>query len=296
MGGTDHFGPVQVLQNAHEGLRSSRANWRVALNYHFTPDILTYGSIATGFKSGDFNGSFLSNVPVEIARQLKPVLPESVMAYEVGVKSSFFERRLIVDAAAFYNQYDNQQVFVLINPPPGDISAFPVNVLDNARAAHTEGIEAQITARPVRRFTASVELGWLEARLDDYTSVRATCSPDYSGNQQPNSPHFSMSATADYKLPLAGGAVDFQFNATYKSHQFFDTTNDPYITQGGYWIENARVAYGLDGGKWEVAAFARNLANAHYFLDKFDLTSPFGFIQGIMGTPRFVGGEINYRF
>jgi iron complex outermembrane receptor protein len=105
-----------------------------------------------------------------------------------------------------------------------------------------------------------------------------------------------MSGLADYKVPLPHGGLDFQFSASYKSHQFFDTSNDPYITQGGYWIENARVGYTLPNPRWEVAAFVRNLANAHYFLDKFNLTSPFGFIQGIMGQPRFVGGEINYRF
>ena len=95
---------------------------------------------------------------------------------------------------------------------------------------------------------------------------------------------------------MPSGNVDWQFSATYKSHQYFDTTNDPYITQDGYWIENLRLGYSPTGSRWEVAAFVHNLANTQYYLDKFDLTSPFGFIQGITGTPRFVGGEVNYRF
>jgi iron complex outermembrane receptor protein len=295
-GGMDHFGPITTLANTHEGQRNSAFNYRVALDYHFTRDILGYASVATGFKSGDFNGSFLSNIPVEIALQLTPVKPEHVTTYEVGAKTTFFDGRLLLDAAYFYNQYNDLQVFVLVNPPPGDTSSFPVNVLDNAKAAHTQGVEAQITARPIQPLTISAQLGYLDTRLDNYVADRAPGTPDYSGNQLPNSPHFSMSGLVDYKVPLAHGGLDLQFTASYKSHQFFDTTNDPYITQGGYWVENARVAYTLPNPKWEVAAFVRNLANAHYFLDKFDLTSPFGFIQGIMSTPRFVGGEINYRF
>jgi iron complex outermembrane receptor protein len=296
-GGMDHFGPITTLADTHEGQRSSAFNYRVALDYHLTRDILGYASVATGFKSGDFNGSFLSTVPVEIALQLTPVKPEHVTSYEVGAKTTFFDGRLLFDAAYFYNQYDDLQVFVLVNPPAGDISgALPVNVLDNAKAAHTEGVEAQITARPIQPLTISAQLGFLDTRLDNYVADRAPGTPDYSGNQLPNSPRFSMSGLIDYKVPLPRGGLDFQFTASYKSHQFFDTTNDPYITQGGYWIENARVGYTLPNPKWEVAAFVRNLANAHYFLDKFDLTSPFGFIQGITGTPRFVGGEINYRF
>ena len=284
------------MDTVHEGLRSSAFNYRVALDYQLTRDILGYASIATGFKSGDFNGSFLSLIPQEIALQLKPVQPEHVTSYEVGAKTSFFENRLIFDAAAFYNDYDDLQVFVLVNPPPGDPSDLPVNVLDNAKAAHTEGIEGQITARPIPPLTASVQFGFLDTRLDNYVADRAPGTPDYSGNQLPSSPHFSMSALLDYKVPLGPGNVDFQFSASYKSHQFFDTTNDPYITQDGYWIENIRVAYALPGSKWEVAAYVHNLSNTEYYLDKFDLTSPFGFIQGITGTPRFFGGEINYRF
>jgi iron complex outermembrane receptor protein len=296
-GGENNFGPLMALADVHEGLRSSAFNWRVALDYHLTSDILGYASAATGFKSGDFNGSFLSLVPVEIALQLQPVKPEHVTTYEVGAKTSFLDRRLIFDAAAFYNQYDDLQVFVLVNPPAGDIEgSLPVNVLDNAKSAHTEGLEAQITARPISPLTASVQLGWLETRLDNYVADRAPGTPDYSGNQLPNSPKFSLAALLDYKAPIPVGVLDFQFSASYKSHQFFDTTNDPYITQSGYWIENIRVAFTPNHSKWEVAAFVRNLGNTQYYLDKFDLTSPFGFIQGIIGAPRFVGGEVNYRF
>jgi iron complex outermembrane receptor protein len=269
----------------------------VALDYHLTKDILGYGSIATGFKSGDFNGSFLSLVPVEIGLQLTPVKPEHVTSYEVGAKTNFFENRLVFDAAAFYNQYNDMQVFVLVNPPAGDPpGSLPVNVLDNAKSAHTEGIEAQMVARPISPLTASVQVGLLTTRLDTFVADRAPGTPDYSGNQLPNSPRFSMSGMLDYKVPLPKGALDLQFSANYKSHQFFDTTNDPYITQGGYWIENVRAGYSWHDGKWEVAAWVRNLSNTEYYADKFDLSSPFGFIQGIVGTPRMFGAEINVKY
>lgn len=294
-GGMDHFGPIMTLANTHEGLKSGAFNYRVALDYHFTRDILGYGSIATGFKSGDFNGSFLSLVPAEIALQLQPAKPEHVRTYEVGVKSSFFDDRLLVDAAVFYNEYQDLQVFILVPPPPGSTS-FAVNVLQNAKKAHTEGVEAQIVARPIPPLTASVQAGWLNTRLDQYTSIRAQGTADYSGNQLPVSPHFSMAALLDYKVPAGPGTVDLQFSATYKSHQFFDITNDLYTTQKGYWLENVRVGYAPHASKWEVAAFVRNLSDRKYFLDAFDLSSPFGLIQGIVGTPRSFGGEINYRF
>ena len=90
--------------------------------------------------------------------------------------------------------------------------------------------------------------------------------------------------------------VDFLCGYGPNLFGFFDVSNDPYITQSAYWIANARVAYQFESDRYEVAAFVRNLANKQYYVDKFDLTAPFGFIEGIVGTPRFFGIEFNGHF
>ena len=294
-GGIDHFGPLIPLANTSESLTDSAFSWRAALDYRLAPGVLAYASVATGFKSGGFNGSFLSLLPAEIALQLTPIRPEHVTSYEVGVKTTLFDNRLLFDAAAFYNAYRDLQVFTLVPSPPGG-GGFPINILDNAPKAHTEGIEAQVVARPSQALTASLQLGLLDTRLDQFLQSKSTSPLDLSGNQLPISPHFSLAGLIDYKIPVGAGSLDFQFSATYKSHQFFDTINDPYTTQAGYWLENARVAYAFAGSRLEVAGYVRNLSNRQYFLDEFDLSNPFGFIQGIVGTPRTFGAEVNYRF
>ncbi|MHB8530845.1 MAG: TonB-dependent receptor, partial [Caulobacteraceae bacterium] len=294
-GGMDHFGPLQQLALTDERLSNSAFNYRAALDYKITADFLAYASIATGYKSGDFNGSFLSLNPVEIALQLQPVKPEHVTAYEAGFKSSWLDQRLIVDAAGFYNEYNDLQVFVLVPPIPGGTGLL-VNVLDNAPKAHTDGIEAQIEARPTSDFTLSAQMGWLQTRLDQFITAQPIAQPSFTGKELPISPHFSLAALADYRLPIGAGALDLQFSVTYRSHQFFDISNDPYITQDGYWLENARVAYSWHDSKYEVAAYVRNLSDEKYYFDKFDLTSPFGYIQGIVGTPRSFGVEVNLKY
>jgi iron complex outermembrane receptor protein len=294
-GGENNFGPVVPLAtNVPEYLSNGAFSWRAGLNYNFTPDVLAYISAATGFKSGDFNGSFLSTVPAEINRQLIPVKPEHVKAYEVGIKSTLWDRRLIVDAAAFYNDYRDMQVFVLINDVPGG-AGLPLNVLDNAPKAHTEGLDLTVTVKPTSQFSATLQAGVLQAKLDKYSSQRDPNVPDYSGNQLPLAPHASGSILLEYKIPLGTGTLNLQGNANYKSHVFFDTSNDPYIQQSGYWLGNLRAAYDFDKN-WEIAAYVHNVANKEYYSDKFDLTSTFGFIQGIMGTPRMAGVEFNWRY
>jgi iron complex outermembrane recepter protein len=290
-GGMDNWGPLQTIANSYQELSNDALTGRAALDYHLHRDILIYGSVANGFKSGGFNGSFLSTDPSQVLRQLAPIKPEHVLAYELGFKSSFFDRRLQVDAAAFYNKYNDLQVFVLV--PTENL---PVNVLDNARSAHTEGIELQIAARPTTALTLSTQMGWLKTRLDSFVAAVDPTQPDYTGRQLPISPHFSMAAAADYRIPIGAGEADLQFSVTHKSHQFFDISNDPYTTQDGYWLENLRLSYKPNGGHWEMAGYIHNLSDRKYLLDAFDLINPFGFIQGIVGTPRSFGLEINYNY
>jgi iron complex outermembrane recepter protein len=294
-GGMDNFGPLTTLNDSSERLSDSAVSWRAGLNYNFTPDVLAYASVATGFKSGDFNGSFLSTIPAEILRQLVPVRPEKVTAYELGIKASLFDRHVIFDAAAFYNDYHDMQVFVLVPPVAGG-SGLPINVLDNAKKAHTDGVDLTLTVKPISAFTVTVQAGVLQTKLDQYRSKRDPSLPDYSGNQLPLAPHVSGSIMLDYKIPLLSGALDLQANANYKGHVFFDVANDPFIDQSGYWLENMRLAYTFSGGHWEAAAYVHNLSDKQYYNDKFDLSSPFGFIQGIVGVPRTLGAEVNWRY
>ena len=290
-GGINNFPPVTPTlpppgETFNKKLANTAFNWLASLNYHFTDAIMAYASVSTGFKSGGFNGSFLNTQlpvpdPVQVEAQLQPIKPEQVTAYEIGEKSSFYDGRLLLDVSLFYNDYRNEQVFNLQT-----FGGIPVNVLTNARKAHMEGADIQLVGTPLEGLTLTANLGLLDAKVD---------SSEYPGHQLPLSPHVTLSTMADYKTPFWDGNLDFQFSANFKSHQFFDVANSPYLTQNAYWLENARVAYSFDDDHWEAAAFVRNLSGEKYFLDVFDL-SFVGFYQGIMGAPRTFGAEVNYRF
>jgi iron complex outermembrane receptor protein len=293
-GGENNFAPTVYNPQVNESLSDGAFNYRAALNYKFTEGVRAYGSIATGFKSGGFNGGFLSSDPAEITTQLKPVRPEHVTSYEVGLKTDLLDRRLRIDLAAFYNDYQDMQVFTQINSPV--FGNPPLNVLDNAPKAHTQGIDLSIIGKPFGNLTITENLGLLQTRLDQYTVTRDPSTPDFSGNRLPLSPTVSSSTILDYSQPAPGGDVDVQLSFNYKSKQFFDTSNDPLTTQAGYWIENARVAYSFKDAHWEVAAYVHNLSGEKYLIDAFDLSSPFGLIEDVVGRPRELGVELNYRY
>ena len=297
-GGIDNFPPVTPIvpppgQSFNKRLSNTSFNWLASVNYHFTDAIMAYATVSTGFKSGGFNGSFIGATPdpVQVEAQLQPIKPEQVTANEVGEKASFFDNRLIINGSLFYSDYRNEQVFILvpisINPP------LAVNVLTNARKAHMEGADLEVIGKPLDELTLSATLGILDAKID--SNDPSATGASYQGHQLPLSPHVTLSTLIDYRTPFCDGELNVQFGANFKSHQFFDVANSPFLTQRAYWLENARIGYTFDDNQWEVAGFVRNISGQKYFLDVFDL-SFVGFYQGIMGQPRTYGAEVNYRF
>lgn len=306
--------PLQLVDSSYGAFYSSAFNYRAVLDYSFTPDVHAYASISSGYKSADFNGSFLSTVPAVTQQQLQPVKPEYVTTYEAGLKSSWFDDRLVFDGSGFYNDYRDMQLFLLAPPPasicppgsPAGGNCLPNNILSNADA-FTAGSDIEMIGKPFDDFTAKVDVGILTTRINRTVGPIAPGQPDMVGEQLTLSPHMSMSTFLDYVVPVASGELDFQFNVNYKGHQFFDLAKfqdgtsgsfleDPYTQQNGYWLLNARVSYAFHDGQWEVAGWVRNITGKEYYLDEFNLQNPFGFIQGIVGQPRTFGVEVDFRY
>jgi iron complex outermembrane receptor protein len=298
-GGLGNYGPLTDLITADEKQTASNITWRAAAAYHLTRDIMGYASAATGFKSGDFNGSFLSNDPEQAALQLTPVKPEHVTSYEIGAKTTLFDRRVVFNAALFYNNYTNEQIFAAV-PQLLETEAGPIEsttqILTNAAKAHTQGVEFEFTATPIRGLTINLDPAFLEAKIDQAGLPEVTGSLPLDGKQLANAPRFSFSGMIDYKLEIMNDDdIDFRWNSNYRSHEFFDSTNDPYIQQNSYWIHNLNVSYESHQG-WEAGIYVRNLTATKYNITSTDLSSPFGFIEPVVGMPRTYGVELTAHF
>jgi iron complex outermembrane receptor protein len=102
--------------------KGDRLDWRIVTDYRFSDEFLAYLSVATGYKGGGVNPrpffgpatgecpAFSYNpdgtvIPAPPCNQIKPFNPETLTTYEVGFKSDFWDRRVRVNGAAFYNDY-----------------------------------------------------------------------------------------------------------------------------------------------------------------------------------------------
>lgn len=153
--------------------------YRIAADYQITPDNMVYASYSTGVHSGGFGASF---TPTTIPQGVFSTFDaERVRAIEIGTKNSFFDRRLQVNAAIFYNKYTDNQVqgtqFVLTGPNTG------VNIATIANVGNTEapGAELSIVAKPTSRLSLRAAVSYLRARnsvspLGIFTSGLCTIS------------------------------------------------------------------------------------------------------------------------
>jgi iron complex outermembrane receptor protein len=289
------FPALSTAYAVQRNLANRAASWHVSLDYRLTDQLLGYATVSTGFKSGGFNGGFLDNNVANALEQLQPIKPEYITAYEAGFKSDFLGRRVRLNGAAYYYSYRDLQVYNLIQSTvPG---ALPLTVLTNAPTATIKGGELEMDVSPLQNLSGAVQLSYVDAVLGPFISDAGGVVTDLSGKWLPNAPRWNALLSADYQVPLpSGAAVDLSTSASWRSKQFFESNNNPLVAQGAYWLVDLRLSYTTADQRWMAALVVKNLTDEKYLNFANDLTTNFGIIEEIVGTPRYVGGELKFTY
>ena len=137
--------------------------YRLAADYKVSDDVMLYASYSTGKHSGGFSYSPISNTA---GQPLPPYGTESVEAFEVGMKGTFFDRRLQFNLAAFYNKYSDLQVQTSFPNPlvPNSV----ITLLSNGATSKSPGIDLSIVAYPMPKLRMNLAVNYLHARDDPF--------------------------------------------------------------------------------------------------------------------------------
>lgn len=254
---------------------------RLGLRYALTDDANLYATYNRGYKSGGF---FTGQTTAP--EDLGPYDDETVDAFEVGAKSEFLDRRLRLNAAAFYYDYQDLQVYTVIQR-----GALSVQYFTNASAARVYGAEGEIEARPVRGLSLTLGAALLNAEYKDFVSV----GQDYSGNRLPSAPKASVNGVVRYEHPLPVGDFAGQLDFTYRSKVFFDTANTERLSDKGRAYVNGQLGWKLDGGRYELGVWGKNLFDETNILD-ITAIEGLGFDVFSMGPPRTYGLYLRARY
>ena len=279
------------LEGKFEG---KRWDWRLVTDYRFSDEFLAYASIATGYKGGGVNPRpffgpstgtcppFTYNpdgsvIPAPPCNQILPFNPETLTTYEVGFKSDFFDRRVRVNGAVFYNDYAD--IIFTLSACPSSPCLRPTNVGE----AKVKGFELETTLYPIDNLTIDGSLSYIDVNYDDASVAPA----GLTGSETfPYTPDWTYSFGVQYDADVGPGTAIFRFDGSYRSAIFTDTNNSPWSRIPGRFLGNARVAYRTADEDWEVALEVQNVFDKYYFMSVSDITRSLGSVTGVPGLPR----------
>lgn len=264
---------------------------RLGLDYRVSNDMMVYGNLSRGFKAGGFNLAACDN----------PYDPETILAYELGVKSQWLDNRLQVNAAAFYYDYQDLQARLFVNN-----AAF----VRNASDVTSYGAEVEFAWLASDRLRLEGNVSWLRARFDEFTTTNPMspqvgfdcdpvtgldCQQSAKGNSVVRAPDWKVNLAAIYELDLArAGFLALRAEYAFTDDIYHNVFNDDFARQSSYALGNLRATWSPSRHSGlSVQAFVENVTNKDYVM----VHAPVSTIGGtfsLFAPPRTWGLVLRY--
>jgi iron complex outermembrane receptor protein len=230
------------------------------VSFHFTDDVLGYATVSRGFRAGYFiSGNF--------------TLPEHTTNYELGVKSTLADRRVIANLAVFHTDYSNQQFESLTG-------TFPFRASITIPKTDINGIEYESTLLASRFVTLGVGMGYLNATVAN------------GGGRSPNTPHFNANASADFTYPVwREWRAKLHVDDRYNTSQYLATGNTQPVPAKNF----LNLRAGVQNEHYEITAFARNATDEREATLVGPVIPGFGYLR-FQNEPRSYGVEVRASF
>jgi len=271
--------PGTTMSSASKSQSFRALDWRATLDYHFTDDIMVYGTVSKAYKAGAFSatlGSYNSSTPTTILQTgsnqdfvVATIPNEKVINYEAGVRATLFDRHLRINPTIFKMDWSNRQAAVRVNCGTGQLidlvpgsAACPVGflpLLQDQGTAKIKGLEldAQLFVGGGLSFDAN--FGLTDYELRDVPAVGAGAFP--ITHLFPDIPRTSYSLGANYEVDAGFGQVKFNVSYAYVGKQWVYPDDNPDSTYQlpAYDLVNARIQVTPTNLPLTVTVYANNL-------------------------------------
>ena len=281
------FGGATALPPTTVDTKMTPLTGKAALEFKPADNLLLYGSISRGAKSGGFTTYNTGN-----RSGIEPFDPEILWAYEVGFKADP-SRAVQVNGAAYYYDYNGQQVLSAVCGANGPVGRF-TNADSKIYGAELEGV-----FRPAAGLRISQSVSYKKGEYTDFLDLdigkcqqtpRVTAYIDKSGDEIPF-PALSYAGSISYDWTVSGFAVTAETNYSYRDE--YPSWLGPKYDVEAYWLANASVTVGPEAANWSVTFWARNLFDQDYdltrnFFTSADIAQP--------GRPRTIGARLSLQY
>ncbi|HGS8171669.1 TPA: TonB-dependent receptor [Pseudomonas aeruginosa] len=274
----------------------------LSLSYQFSDDLLGYASLSHGEKSGGVNLA-VGSAPSAGADSLL-VGPERANDAELGLKSTLFDRRLLLNANLFWTGIHGYQATTLYQAPG---STQLVQVLANAGSVRSRGLEFEATALPLRGLTLNFNgsyndvtyLSFKDVPCPAEVSTRpgAPSSCDLTGQRVVGASKWIANLNGEYQWRLDDRFQPYvSASYAYRSAAEGTLDNSDLSKIDGYALVNlaAGLRSDLGDGQLDTSVWLKNAFDKDYYLSAF--ASINGSYTASVGQPRTLGVSLRYDF
>lgn len=272
--------PLRPASTAVGSLSEGKVDPSATLQYDINRRVMVYATYGQGSKSGGFVSNTYGTTSANFTFN-----PERSQNFELGVKSTLFDGRLVANAAIYKIKFDDLQV-----------STYNANVqsylVGNAARASGKGIEGSLTWYPVTNFDITATAAYQDVKYDDFPGAQclasqpiSQCNPlnpasvlanNLAGSPLPNISKFSGNVQLHHAMDLPS---DFKLNTTVAvdgRSKFFNSDDQSplYGLQKGFAKLNARIELSPADSRWHVALVGTNLTNKLTTSGAFMLPAP----------------------
>ena len=282
-------------------------SYHAGANYRMDEHAMLYGSFSTGFKSGAFNSRAPAGtgaLPFDFFVN-PPAKPEKARAFEIGAKTDWFDNKLRVNLAAFWNKYSDLQIQYFL-PLPG-----APQVLANGADERARGLELEFTAIPIDGLTLTGSVGYLDARYTKFLTNLGNqdfkpivCNNVTVDHAQPGPcylvpyrvPQWTMRYQVDYDihLPENLGLLTPSLAWGMESTHVTDLNNSMMGMQPTYNTLDGSLTYTHPSGHYSLSFWAKNITDTTHILAA--VPSSNYFTQLYFAEPRTFGLQLNVKF
>ena len=218
---------------------------RATVNYRLTDDVSVFGSIAQGFKSGQFG------VAIPVGAE-----PEYIWDYEAGLKGAFLEGDLHASASVFYYDFKDLQLQVFRGP---------TNLIINSPKASSYGIEVALDWQLPAQVRLFADATWMHSEFEGLVSDdpnTGEVNADLSGNRFPYTPDLQVNVGIEKAFTWASaGEGTLRIENQYTSDTYLDILQSRLNAfRPEYHILNASYRHELAGG-WSLLVWGKNLGD-----------------------------------
>jgi iron complex outermembrane recepter protein len=287
-------------------VRSDLITWDLSALYPLSDDVNVFARVARGYRAPSIQGRLAFGRTNSVAGS------EKTMSYEAGIKSELGGIARF-NLTGYYSNTEDLQLTAV-----GGTANF--TTLLNAAKVEGYGLEAELELQPTDGLELTAGFAYNKNEIKDPNAFSNGCGTvnnvavctvtdplvrtivsgipfvddvrvySINGNQLPQSPKFSINATAGYSVPLGSGELYAFTDWAYRSKIQFFLYESTEFSSDGLLEGGLRLGYKTD--KIDLAAYVRNITDAEEAVGGIDFNNLTGFVN----EPRIWGVEVGYKF